>query len=665
MNNTRALIITFFVIAAFIGLVIQLFSIQIGNHEKYLAKAVRQQNKVHKIRAERGIIYDREKEIIAFTKDDISLFADARMLNKKSKVKSREKLANELAKVFGKKPETYIDLIKNSKKNICLEKKVPREKGLLLDNLAIEGFYKVEDFTRVYPYGNSMSHILGYLDNLFQGKSGIEKVYDKELTGVDGELHILNDVIGRTVSIDFDHSISAIAGNSIQLTINKVYQKILVSELQKGIEKFKGKSGIGIISNPNTGEILALANLPDFDPNNYHKYSDFERRNRVLTDTYEPGSTMKSIIMAILMDENLISENQIINTENGSYKMRGAIIRDTHQFSKLTVREVLEQSSNIGMAKLSEKINERDFYKKLRDFNFGNFTSIDLPGETPGSLKKPDTYSAITKAFISHGYEISVTPIQMITAYSALINGGFIMQPYLLKRIIDNNNQVIKENYPKKIRRVIDEETSYKMRDLLLGVVENGTGINAQLDNIYIGGKTGTSQKLIDGKYSRNNYNSSFIGFFPADKPELICLILIDSPEIGRYGGQVAAPIFREVTKKIIETDLNIKRSKNPIQRQGLIDNLITEIEIKNHNSDLIKLANVSNQKNNINNKNINRTTMPNLINKSIREAISILSEMGIEYKINGSGRVIKQSIIEGTVLKPKMFCFIECTTAD
>ena len=659
MINSRALIITFFVFAAFVSLVIQLFSVQIGGHQKYSARATKQQNRVYTIKAERGIIYDRNGEILAYTKDDVSLFADARML--KRNTKKRDKLANELAKVFKTNPKKYIKLISKAKGNVCLEKKIPREKSLLLNSLVIDGFYKTEDYTRVYPYSNITSHILGYVDKQNSGRAGIEKLYDEELTGIDGKLYVENDAIGRSVSIDYDYSEMPTQGNSFYLTIDKVYQKILVNELKEGINKYKGKSAIGIIANPKTGEILALANIPDYDPHSYFKESDFTRRNRALTDTYEPGSTFKSIVMAMLFEENLTSEDKIINTENGKYRIRGAWIRDTHKFEKLSVREVLEQSSNIGMVKLSDKIKERDFYKGLRDFGFGNLTSVDLLGETSGRLKKPDAFSGISKAFISHGYEISVTPIQMVMAYSALINGGTLLQPHILKKSVNHKGRIEEESEPIKIRRVISEKTSERIKDIMIGVVENGTGSNAQQENVFVGGKTGTAQKLINGKYSSKYYNSSFIGFFPADDPEIICFVLVDSPEVGRYGGRVAAPIFSNITKKIMETDFSIDRNKNKIERDGLFQKFVANAEYENDDDEIISFANVSDEKVEENTKIISRTTMPNLKNKTIREAISILSNLRIKYKIEGSGKIVSQSIDQGSPITDGKVCILEC----
>lgn len=659
MINSRALLVTIFVLLAFVGLVVQLFSVQVGNYEKYSDRANRQQNKVYSLRAERGIIYDRNKEILAYTKDDVSLFVDSRMI--RNKKRSIEKLSTALAEIFETKPSKYINLIKNGKRDVCLEKKVAREKALLLEDLVVDGFYKKEDYTRIYPYKNITSHLLGYVDKNCNGLSGIEKLYNDQLCGIDGELHVERDAIGKTVTIDFDNSVAAEPGKSYELTIDKVYQKILVTELTKGVKEYEGQSGIGIIVNPKTGEILALANVPDFDPNEYNKFSNFERRNRALTDTYEPGSTMKSIVLAMLFEEDLVKENQVLNTENGKYRIKGAWIRDTHKFEKLTVREILEQSSNVGMVKLSDRIDNRDFYKGLRDFGFGNPTSIDLIGETKGLLKKPDSFSGISKAFISHGYEISVTPIQMVMAYAALVNGGKLLQPRILNKVYDGYGDLEDEFETVKVRNVISEETSELIKNIMLGVVENGTGSNAQQDNIYVGGKTGTAQKLIDGRYTRN-YNSSFIGFFPAEDPEVLCFILVDSPQKGKYGGQVAAPIFSNITKRILETDFKIERNKEKIERNELINSFMTNVVKNVEHEDVMTFANVGEEKIEIKKDKIVRTTMPKLINKSLREAIALLSDLGIDYEVNGYGKVVGQSIKQGSSLKEGLTCVLECS---
>jgi cell division protein FtsI (penicillin-binding protein 3) len=664
MNNSRALLSIFIFFVAFIAISVRLFNIQVRDHDKFKYYAERQQNRIYPIKAERGIIKDREGKVLAYTKDDISLFADTRMLTKFR----RDTLASALSSVFGKSKNHYYKLFDSKKGNVLLEKKVSRVESLLLSDLVVDGFFKTEDYTRVYPYGKLASHVLGFVDQAENGATGIEKQFNDYLSGQDGRLLVERDALGRIVTVNDALTVPALTGAEVTLTISQQYQSILEEELEKGLNEYQSNSGVGIIMNPQNGEILAMASLPNYNPSSYSQFSNEERRNRILTDTYEPGSTIKGIVMAMLMDEGKVNPNEVINTENGSYKFLRTRIKDTHAFEKLTVQEVLEQSSNIGMVKLSTRIDDNAFYKYLRDFGFGNTTSIDIPGETGGRLKKPDEFSKYTKAFVSHGYEIAATPLQVITAFSAVINGGILYQPHVVKKVNSNVNNEVVQFDSKKIRKVISEKTSEKMKNLLIGVVENGTASLARLDDMLIGGKTGTSQKLINGSYSSSEYNSSFIGFFPADNPQVICLVVIDSPKIGRYGGRVAAPIFKNIAERIIESDINFSPYRKDIKRKNetnknflIAENLETENYVPKN--EIFITANYSENSNEKEVENYSRTTMPSLYNKSIKESITRLTALGIKYKIKGSGQVIDQSIMPGTKLNEGMICELVCSS--
>ena len=308
------------------------------------------------------------------------------------------------------------------------------------------------------------------------------------------------NAVGDVVTVDDEEINPAVSGDDFYLTIDKSYQLILEDELRKGVQHYGAASGTGIIMDPNTGEVLALANIDDFNPNEYWKYNDFQRRNRAITDTYEPGSTFKSFTIASLIDQKLCRLNEKLNLENGKYRYQSVNIRDTHPFNSLNVVKIFEQSSNIGIAKLVQRIDDEKYFKYLRGFGFGNSTSITLNGEAAGRLRKPNEWSKISKAYLSFGYEISVTPLQLAAAYCALVNGGVLYEPQLVQRQVSQNGELISEFSPKEIRRVISPETSEVMRDLLGGVVKNGTGKKAFSEIISIGGKTGTSQKLVDGQ---------------------------------------------------------------------------------------------------------------------------------------------------------------------
>ncbi|GMU95699.1 penicillin-binding protein [Ignavibacterium sp.] len=648
MNNSRVLIIIFAVFMLVTVLVVRLANIQLIKSEEYSYYAIQQQTDVEKIEADFGLIYDRENNLLVYNRNDVTFYADLAMLP----LSKRELIAEKFSKVIGKPKSFFLNLLKGKKGTITLAKKVTSEQLKSLGNLKIQGLYYKDDPTRINHYGNLASHLLGYINKEHRPVSGVTEFFRKEIEGIDGSRKIVKNAIGELVSIEEDETQPAIPGSDLVLTINKDYQSVLEEELRKGLEKFKAQSATGIIMNPNTGEILALANIDDYDPNFYWQYNDFQRRNRAITDTYEPGSTFKPFTLAALLDKKLCSPAENLYLENGTYTFNNVKIRDTHPHKYLNVSEIIEQSSNIGIAKLAQRISDDEFYKYLRGFGFGNLTSVQLPGEAAGKIKKPNDWSKISKAYMSFGYEISVTPLQLITAFSALINGGILYEPQLLLKRINHNGELEFEFEPKPVRRVVSEQTSVLMKNILRGVVKNGTGKNADVEFISIGGKTGTSQKLVDGSYSKAQYNSSFIGFFPVEDPQIVCLILFNSPDVGKYGGLVAAPVFKSVAARIIEKDFNkFEKYIDESFKQKL---LFTSLEKEKSffDSDQIKIKEV---------KLPADKRMPDLINCSARDAMNALTRMGIKYKIKGSGIVVNQSIEPGSKISSNEICILNC----
>ncbi len=652
MNNSRALIVIISIIIFFIALVVKLIDIQIVRAEEYSYYAQRQQTGIEKIEAERGLIYDRNNVLLVYNRSDFSFYVDLRMIKQKHK----NEIAQIFAKKFKKSKNFYLNLMKGSKKTICIEKKALSEIASPLKNIKYDGFFYKEEPTRVFHYNNLASHILGYLDNENKGVMGVSEYYEDALNGEYGSRLIQINAIGETVTVDDQEINPALPGDDFYLTIDKSYQLILEEELKKGVDEYGAVSGTGVIMNPNTGEVLALANIDDFNPNIYWKYNDFQLRNRAITDTYEPGSTFKSFTIASLIEQKLCRLDEKLYLENGKYKFRSVNIRDTHPFKSLNVVEILEQSSNIGVAKLVQRIDDEKYFKYLRGFGFGNSTSLTLPGETAGKLRKPNEWSKVSKTYLSFGYEISVTPVQITTAYCALINGGVLYEPQLVQRQVSKDGDLEFEFTPKEVRRVISSETSDIMRDLLGGVVKNGTGKKAYSELISIGGKTGTSQKLVDGSYSKQHYNSSFVGFFPVENPQVVCLILLNSPDQGKYGGLVAAPIFKNVAERIVQNDYEeFQEYINPDLMKNLKfaeDNSANDYQSKTQ----IKPINVKEVKLSANNK------MPDLINCQVKDAIYALTKLGVKYKIKGTGIIISQSIAPGKNLNGKEVCLIECS---
>ncbi|GMR25072.1 MAG: penicillin-binding transpeptidase domain-containing protein [Ignavibacteria bacterium] len=661
MINSRALLVIAFILILFTVLTVKLVEIQIIKSEELTYLAKKQQTKLETIPAERGVIYDRNNTLLVYNRNDVSVYLDLRVVPKNSK----NTLAKKLSSTFGRSKSYYKKLMNQSGKTIRIEKSANREKAFrLINDINLSALFTVENPTRVYQYGSLASHILGYVNNDFVGVNGIAKTFEEDLNGDDGALIVERDIRGRIITTIQNNEVKIpIPGHNLKLTIDINYQAILEDELKRGNKFYKGESATGIIMDPNTGEILALANVDDYDPNYYWKFSDSQRKNKAITDTYEPGSTIKAITLAALLDMGKCSENELVNVENGKYKFRNTYIRDTHKNNYLSVSGILEESSNIGISKLIQRLDDDTYYKYLRGFGFGTYTSVTLPGEVKGILKKPNQWSKLTKTFMSFGYGVSVTPLQLVMAYSAIVNGGILYEPHILKSKTDKSGVVKYESSPVAVRRVISEETSARVKKILRRAVKNGTGHLADLEEISVGGKTGTSQQIINGKYSQQKYHASFIGFFPADNPQLVCLVIVNAPQTEKYGGKVAAPIFKKIAGRIINTDLkNFQQREKYIESNSVDKHILNTISDNDNKKKIINASHV--QKNNELNKNYVNNLMPDLTGRTIKEALISLNLLGLKYDIRGSGIVVSQSINPGINLKQNQVCRLNFSEA-
>ncbi|NOX16974.1 MAG: transpeptidase family protein [Chlorobi bacterium] len=665
MNNSRALIILILFTAAFIFIGSRLFTVQIIKHDYYVKLARSQQQGKKIVKAQRGIIKDRDGSVLAYSKDDITFSVDTRMTDEAE----RRMIASKFASVFNGDSSKYFSLMNAKRGNVCLAKKVSLIDALLLEGYNPDCLIRDEELSRIYPYGRLASHLLGFTNYEVKGVAGIERNCDEELSGKNGEIYFEYNGKGEIIGVNEDISVKPLNGAIVELTIDKTYQTILEEELYAGIAAQQAESGVGIIMNPQTGEILAMANYPTYDPNNLKNSDNDSRRNRAVSDTYEPGSTMKPIIMSALLDKNLVREDEVINTENGVYRIKNTPIKDAHPYRKLTVREIIEHSSNIGISKLSDRLSGKELYKHLRDFGFGQITSVDLPSEAPGFLKKPSQYSALSKAYISFGYEISVSPLQMAAAYSALINGGILYKPYAVKQIVGAEGNLIKKNVPLKIRRVIKQSTSETIKSFMQGVIENGTAQKARLTCVMAGGKTGTTQQLIGGAYSGKKFNSSFVGFFPVENPTTLILIYIHSPKKKYYGGDVCAPVFKNIAERLIEADIKIVPQKCRIKRDDkFVNQIVKNIKQNEELNDEFLTLNVpdpSDEKKETEPVEDARTSIPNLLEKTKREAIAVVSNLGVNFKVFGTGNVVSQSIKAGEPIEKGRLLILRCKPAN
>lgn len=527
----------------------RLFIIQIIHGKEYQERARKQYEAKVELRAERGKITDRAGRVIATTVQSASFAIDPKM------VEQKERICRIIAGLSGYSEQSLLQKIaNNSERNfVWLARGVDIQHTALLDSIRDIGFIRLAEPRRNYVYGSMAAHIVGATDVDNRGLSGIELTYDSLLRGASGFALMQRDGRGK-MRPGVNNIIQSVRnGNTVQLTIDAELQGIVEYELQQGIEGAKATSGTAIAINPTTGEILAMASYPTFNPNAVSTSNAEAMRLRAITDMYEPGSTFKLVTAAAALEEKVVSPETIVDGMNGEMRLNdGTIIRDHEPLGTCSLTQALEKSSNIVFANVAQKISSDKFYKYTRDFGFGIPIGFELPGEARGLLKKPEEYDRTTKLYMGHGYELAATALQTANAYATVANMGIMMKPYIVKALLDENGRVLQEFEPQKIRRVISEQTAKTLTTMFCSVVENGTGKEARVKGLSIAGKTGTAQQLVDGKYSKSAYTASFAGFFPAESPRFVLLVMLDKPQTDIYGGTTAAPIFRRIVQRIV-----------------------------------------------------------------------------------------------------------------
>lgn len=534
------------ILLGFVLVVGRLFYIQILDHDKYETIAKRQHESRINLRADRGNIYDRNGHLVATTFKTISIAVDPTLLV------NVNKLCDALSKDLGKPASKYKSKINRAKGSfVWLERGVSPD--LLLNTLPLnqKGLLKIEEPKRNFPYRATGSQIIGFTNIDNKGISGLEMQYDSVLHGRSGFMQMYRDGLRRLRPSPDLPVVEPIHGNSIQLTIDIDLQRIVEYELRTGMERLLAEAGTVIAIRPQTGEILAIAAYPMFDPYHIDEHSNEGMRLRGITDVLEPGSTFKMVTAAMAIEEGVVTEDEILNGHNGVAVYKGgARIADVHGMGMVTFREAMHNSSNIIMGEVANRLPNEVLYKYIRDFGFGLPTDVDLPGEVSGYVPKPKQFHVNTKRYLGHGYGLNSTPLQVVTAYAALANGGNLMRPFIIKEISTAAGEILKQNKPEKVRQVVSKETALRVTDLLVGVVDSGSGKRAQIAGMKIAGKTGTSQKITNGRYSKSDYNASFAGFFPADNPQIAMIVIVENPRRSIYGGFNSAPIFKNIASR-------------------------------------------------------------------------------------------------------------------
>lgn len=534
-------------------LIARLFSIQIIRHSEFSSEATDFQLKKIIISANRGKIYDSKGVLLVTNTKSIQIAVDPVIINRDKDKKNR--LLVLLSKVTNRPVDYFLRKMADTEQRyVILAKDINIKYKQEFRDLNFFGLIVQEISERSFPYNNLASHVLGFTNSDGVGISGIEYQFDSLLKGVPGYIILKRDLKRELHAGAELPSSQSKDGVNIELTIDSDLQSIVEYELKQGMELTQSDGASVIIMNPNTGEILALASAPGFNPNISSERRPENVRNHAINDEYEPGSTFKLITASAALEEKLVYPDQMFSGYGGAYNTGSSIIRDVHGLGNVTFRQAIEQSSNVVFSQVAARIPNKTFYKYIRDFGFGLLTDIELPGEAKGRVPRPENISLTLQRYIGFGYGISTTPLQVLAAYCAAANGGNLVKPFIIKSIFDNNKKEIFHSKPKIIRRVISKETSDLIKNLFTGIVDRGTGKAVRIENLKIAGKTGTSQQLVDGTYSKSKYNASFVGFFPVENPQIAMIVVLDNPKGSYYGGTTAAPIFRNIALRIINS---------------------------------------------------------------------------------------------------------------
>ena len=624
--HTRIKIIILTTFILFFIIIGKVFYIQVISYKKLNKYATGLWSRNLPIAANRGIIYDRNGIELAGNITTTSLVLIP------NQIEDKEKVAKDLSEILG---VDYKEMYRHVSKKTSIERVHPEGRNLSYDiadkinALGYEGVYLVKEAKRYYPYDTLLSHTIGFVGIDNQGLSGLELIYDKYLTGSDGSIKYFSDAKGTSLSMAQVYE-QPTSGVNMTLTINYKLQEALERELDVAVSKYNPDQALGIAMDPNTGEILAISSRPNFSPSNYQNYTVEEiNRNLPIWMTYEPGSTFKIITLAASLEEKIVDLEKDRFYDSGSITVMGAKLHcwKAGGHGDESYLEVVENSCNPGFVNLGLKLGKETLFNYIDLFGFGKKTGVDLNGEASGIIFDIDKISDLELATTAFGQGVSVTPIQQITAVSAAINGGILYKPYIVKSLNEpETNSVILENNPKVVRKVISEDTSSKVRYALESVVARGTGHNAYIGGYRVGGKTGTAQKVKDGRYLSGNYITSFIGFLPADNPKIVIYIAVDNAKgITQYGGTIAAPIAKNFLTNAIDI-LNIEKRENAIEREYLYTDKQYAV-------------------------------VPNVIGMNVNEAVKELKKFKVEY--SGNGDVITyqspsagESLYEGETIR-------------
>lgn len=641
----RLIMVCFFLSLGGAAVVVRLFTIQVLDSKRYSERS-RSQNQLRQmVPAKRGTIYDCNGRTLSMSMDNVAV---VKRENRKSKDKDKDK----------------------DKKN--------------------------QGNNRIYPLGDIAGSVIGYVGRDGYGLGGVEFAYDKYLHGEDGWTIIKKDGKNKRYRKIGLPEKEPVSGSDVYLTIDANVQKIIQTVLKQTVENFKAKGGWCIVMDPQNGKILGMANEPSFNPNEPGKYALIDRQNKCISYNYEPGSTFKIVAASTALQEGIKKENDLIDGNNGVFEVYNQVISDHAKYGLLTFTKALSYSSNVCFAKIANEIGNEKLYNYTRDFGFGTKTGIKLPGEEVGIVHPVRDWSGRSRVTLAIGQELSVTLLQMTLAFAAIANGGILLEPLICEKIVDSKGTVANTAEYKPVRRVLKEDIAKRMRKMLADVAADGTGKKAAIEGITVAGKTGTAQKPDSGKYSKWRSWSSFIGFIPDDKPQLLCGIVIDEPAGGEMGGVAAAPAFNKImtqiishpelpfAERILDNKVTVENtdSKNEVtvpsvcgltkeKAEYVLDKKKIAYQFAGTGSKIIyqapRAGTVIDRARimtlyfeTVSGKNLD---VPDCVGRDLRDAINLVNLRGLTPYIVGSGKVKKQFPAGGTLIHAAEVCTLYCST--
>jgi cell division protein FtsI (penicillin-binding protein 3) len=631
-----------------LGIEVRLIYLQVVSHADLVARAERQQMRTVPSPAKRGEISDRHGRVLAYSVDADTIYAVPHEIEDKARTATA--LCDALADCHAKDRATLLERLSGDRAFIYVKRRVTPLEARHVAALNLEGVGFMKENRRFYPNRELAAHVLGYVGTDNVGLGGLEAAYDKVVRGREGTLIVQNDarrrVFGRLER-------TPTTGGSLELTIDERLQYIVERELAAGVEEKRADGGAAVVIDPQTGEVLAMASYPTFNPNEFNEATDSERRNRAVQDIYEPGSTFKVVTVAAALEEKLMPPDALIDTSPGIIRLPGNRIVDEfegHNYGVLSLTQVIVKSSNVGAIKIGLRLGPERLGMYVNRFGFGRPTSPDFPGESPGIVWNPAKLNDGAVASISMGYQVGVTPLQMTAAMNTVANGGNWIEPRIVRAAIRDG--VRTPITPKVTRRAISPDTVAQLIPILEAVVVDGTGKKAQVAGYTVAGKTGTADKIINGRYSGSQQNVSFLGFVPSRNPAITVIVMVDTPRVGSdTGGFVAAPIFQRIAEASLRY-LGVPQNVDappPIVVAQRDESPVTPTHTSHNNPEGPSIIQVAGGG--------EAPVLPDLTGQSARDALRTLAKLGMTARLKGRGVVSAQSPAPGTPVERGATC--------